>query len=59
MLLYLGDTNVSGKGPDGNAHSLRFEGMERQYASLPSLLSVAHDKEEAFQEYMQSSYDGS
>uniref|UniRef100_A0A2K5S152 Partitioning defective 3 homolog B n=1 Tax=Cebus imitator TaxID=2715852 RepID=A0A2K5S152_CEBIM len=26
---------VSGKGPDGNAHSLRFEGMERQYASLP------------------------
>uniref|UniRef100_A0A673ST34 Par-3 family cell polarity regulator beta n=1 Tax=Suricata suricatta TaxID=37032 RepID=A0A673ST34_SURSU len=26
---------VSGKGPDGNAHSIRFEGMERQYASLP------------------------
>uniref|UniRef100_A0A8C8U7W6 Par-3 family cell polarity regulator beta n=1 Tax=Peromyscus maniculatus bairdii TaxID=230844 RepID=A0A8C8U7W6_PERMB len=26
---------VSGKGPDGSAHSLRFEGMERQYASLP------------------------
>uniref|UniRef100_A0A8C9DSW5 Par-3 family cell polarity regulator beta n=1 Tax=Prolemur simus TaxID=1328070 RepID=A0A8C9DSW5_PROSS len=26
---------VSGKGPDGNAHSLRPEGMERQYASLP------------------------
>ncbi|KAM6178963.1 partitioning defective 3 homolog B isoform 2-T2 [Rhynchocyon petersi] len=26
---------VSGKGPDGNAHNLRFEGMERQYASLP------------------------
>ncbi|KAM6151932.1 partitioning defective 3 homolog B isoform 3-T3 [Erethizon dorsatum] len=26
---------VSGKSPDGNAHNLRFEGMERQYASLP------------------------
>ncbi|XP_012582985.1 PREDICTED: partitioning defective 3 homolog B isoform X2 [Condylura cristata] len=26
---------VPGKGPDGNAHTLRFEGMERQYASLP------------------------
>ncbi|XP_042535036.1 partitioning defective 3 homolog B isoform X2 [Dipodomys spectabilis] len=26
---------VSGKGPDGNMHNLRFEGMERQYASLP------------------------
>ncbi|XP_045431531.1 partitioning defective 3 homolog B isoform X5 [Pipistrellus kuhlii] len=26
---------VSGKGPDGTAHNLRFEGMERQYASLP------------------------
>ncbi|XP_069874868.1 partitioning defective 3 homolog B isoform X2 [Dipodomys merriami] len=26
---------VSGKGPDGNVHNLRFEGMERQYASLP------------------------
>ncbi|XP_053071647.1 partitioning defective 3 homolog B isoform X9 [Acinonyx jubatus] len=26
---------VSGKGPDGNAHNIRFEGMERQYASLP------------------------
>uniref|UniRef100_A0A8D2ANN9 Partitioning defective 3 homolog B n=1 Tax=Sciurus vulgaris TaxID=55149 RepID=A0A8D2ANN9_SCIVU len=26
---------VSGKGPDGNAHNLRFEGLERQYASLP------------------------
>uniref|UniRef100_A0A8C5KPR5 Partitioning defective 3 homolog B n=1 Tax=Jaculus jaculus TaxID=51337 RepID=A0A8C5KPR5_JACJA len=26
---------VSGKGPDGNAYNLRFEGMERQYASLP------------------------
>uniref|UniRef100_A0A2K6FIW5 Par-3 family cell polarity regulator beta n=1 Tax=Propithecus coquereli TaxID=379532 RepID=A0A2K6FIW5_PROCO len=26
---------VSGKGPDGNAHNLRPEGMERQYASLP------------------------
>uniref|UniRef100_A0A2K6U240 Partitioning defective 3 homolog B n=1 Tax=Saimiri boliviensis boliviensis TaxID=39432 RepID=A0A2K6U240_SAIBB len=26
---------VPGKGPDGNAHSLHFEGMERQYASLP------------------------
>ncbi|XP_003406162.2 partitioning defective 3 homolog B isoform X4 [Loxodonta africana] len=26
---------VSGKGPDGSVHSLRFEGMERQYASLP------------------------
>ncbi|XP_036029222.1 LOW QUALITY PROTEIN: partitioning defective 3 homolog B [Onychomys torridus] len=26
---------VSGKGPDGSAHNLRFEGMERQYASLP------------------------
>ncbi|XP_045152632.1 partitioning defective 3 homolog B [Echinops telfairi] len=26
---------VPGKGPDGNAHHLRFEGMERQYASLP------------------------
>ncbi|XP_036110619.1 partitioning defective 3 homolog B [Molossus molossus] len=26
---------VSGKGPDGNAHNLRYEGMERQYASLP------------------------
>ncbi|XP_063503872.1 partitioning defective 3 homolog B isoform X2 [Pongo pygmaeus] len=26
---------VPGKGPDGNAHNLRFEGMERQYASLP------------------------
>ncbi|XP_044769637.1 partitioning defective 3 homolog B isoform X2 [Neomonachus schauinslandi] len=26
---------VSGKGPDGNAHNVRFEGMERQYASLP------------------------
>ncbi|XP_070314614.1 partitioning defective 3 homolog B isoform X2 [Odocoileus virginianus] len=26
---------VSGKGPDGNTHNLRFEGMERQYASLP------------------------
>uniref|UniRef100_A0A9L0JF60 Partitioning defective 3 homolog B n=1 Tax=Equus asinus TaxID=9793 RepID=A0A9L0JF60_EQUAS len=27
---------VSGMGPDGSAHNLRFEGMERQYASLPS-----------------------
>uniref|UniRef100_A0A8C2MY93 Partitioning defective 3 homolog B n=1 Tax=Cricetulus griseus TaxID=10029 RepID=A0A8C2MY93_CRIGR len=26
---------VSGKGPDGSTHTLRFEGMERQYASLP------------------------
>lgn len=26
---------VPGKGPDGKAHNLRFEGMERQYASLP------------------------
>ncbi|XP_011903013.1 PREDICTED: partitioning defective 3 homolog B isoform X3 [Cercocebus atys] len=26
---------VPGKGPDGNAHNLRFDGMERQYASLP------------------------
>uniref|UniRef100_A0A8D1MX93 PDZ domain-containing protein n=1 Tax=Sus scrofa TaxID=9823 RepID=A0A8D1MX93_PIG len=26
---------VSGKGPDGNLHNLHFEGMERQYASLP------------------------
>ncbi|XP_004851225.1 partitioning defective 3 homolog B isoform X1 [Heterocephalus glaber] len=26
---------VSGKSTDGNAHNLRFEGMERQYASLP------------------------
>uniref|UniRef100_A0A8C0JLY5 Partitioning defective 3 homolog B n=1 Tax=Canis lupus dingo TaxID=286419 RepID=A0A8C0JLY5_CANLU len=26
---------VSGKGPDGTAHNVRFEGMERQYASLP------------------------
>uniref|UniRef100_A0A8C2VHQ4 Par-3 family cell polarity regulator beta n=1 Tax=Chinchilla lanigera TaxID=34839 RepID=A0A8C2VHQ4_CHILA len=26
---------VSGKSPERNAHSLRFEGMERQYASLP------------------------
>ncbi|XP_075386484.1 partitioning defective 3 homolog B [Tenrec ecaudatus] len=26
---------VPGKGPDGNALHLRFEGMERQYASLP------------------------
>uniref|UniRef100_G1SU65 Partitioning defective 3 homolog B n=1 Tax=Oryctolagus cuniculus TaxID=9986 RepID=G1SU65_RABIT len=26
---------VPGKGPEGNAHSLRFDGMERQYASLP------------------------
>uniref|UniRef100_A0A9L0S043 Partitioning defective 3 homolog B n=1 Tax=Equus caballus TaxID=9796 RepID=A0A9L0S043_HORSE len=26
---------VSGMGPDGSAHNLRFEGMERQYASLP------------------------
>nr|AAL79827.1 partitioning-defective 3-like protein splice variant c [Homo sapiens] len=26
---------VPGRGPDGNAHNLRFEGMERQYASLP------------------------
>ncbi|XP_049628864.1 partitioning defective 3 homolog B [Suncus etruscus] len=26
---------VPGKGPDGNAHSLRLEGLERQYASLP------------------------
>ncbi|XP_006889173.1 PREDICTED: partitioning defective 3 homolog B-like isoform X3 [Elephantulus edwardii] len=26
---------VPGKGPDGNVHNLRFEGMERQYASLP------------------------
>ncbi|XP_040497660.1 partitioning defective 3 homolog B isoform X3 [Ursus maritimus] len=26
---------VSGKGPDGNTHNIRFEGMERQYASLP------------------------
>ncbi|XP_004426881.1 PREDICTED: partitioning defective 3 homolog B isoform X2 [Ceratotherium simum simum] len=26
---------VSGKGPDGSAHNLRYEGMERQYASLP------------------------
>ncbi|XP_042639085.1 partitioning defective 3 homolog B [Orycteropus afer afer] len=26
---------VSGKGPDGNAHNLHLEGMERQYASLP------------------------
>ncbi|XP_046318977.1 partitioning defective 3 homolog B isoform X1 [Marmota monax] len=26
---------VSGKGPDGNAHNFRFEGLERQYASLP------------------------
>lgn len=26
---------VSGKGPDGSAHNLCFEGMERQYASLP------------------------
>ncbi|ELW70818.1 Partitioning defective 3 like protein B [Tupaia chinensis] len=32
---------VSGKGPDGNAHNLRFEGMERQYASLPSKIHVA------------------
>ncbi|XP_036174997.1 partitioning defective 3 homolog B isoform X4 [Myotis myotis] len=32
---------VSGKGPDGNAHNLRFEGMERQYASLPSLPFIA------------------
>uniref|UniRef100_A0A9L0J3V5 Partitioning defective 3 homolog B n=1 Tax=Equus asinus TaxID=9793 RepID=A0A9L0J3V5_EQUAS len=29
---------VSGMGPDGSAHNLRFEGMERQYASLPSSL---------------------
>ncbi|TFK13601.1 polycomb protein SCMH1 [Platysternon megacephalum] len=26
---------VSGKGPDGSSHNLHFEGMERQYASLP------------------------
>uniref|UniRef100_A0A8C6RMM8 Par-3 family cell polarity regulator beta n=1 Tax=Nannospalax galili TaxID=1026970 RepID=A0A8C6RMM8_NANGA len=26
---------VSGKGPDGTVHNFRFEGMERQYASLP------------------------
>ncbi|XP_012788955.2 partitioning defective 3 homolog B isoform X1 [Sorex araneus] len=26
---------VPGKGPDGNTHNLRFEGLERQYASLP------------------------
>ncbi|XP_068931197.1 partitioning defective 3 homolog B [Petaurus breviceps papuanus] len=26
---------VSGKSPDGNSHNLRFEGMERQCASLP------------------------
>uniref|UniRef100_A0A8C3YR38 Partitioning defective 3 homolog B n=1 Tax=Catagonus wagneri TaxID=51154 RepID=A0A8C3YR38_9CETA len=26
---------VSGKDPDGNVHNLHFEGMERQYASLP------------------------
>nr|XP_048314928.1 partitioning defective 3 homolog B isoform X4 [Myodes glareolus] len=26
---------VPGKGPDGSTHNLRFEGMERQYASLP------------------------
>uniref|UniRef100_A0A8C8SZY8 Partitioning defective 3 homolog B n=1 Tax=Pelusios castaneus TaxID=367368 RepID=A0A8C8SZY8_9SAUR len=26
---------VSGKGPEGNSHNLHFEGMERQYASLP------------------------
>lgn len=26
---------VAGKGPDGSAHGVRFEGMERQYASLP------------------------
>ncbi|XP_011847864.1 PREDICTED: partitioning defective 3 homolog B isoform X3 [Mandrillus leucophaeus] len=26
---------VPGKGPDGNAHNLRFDGLERQYASLP------------------------
>ncbi|KAL6069005.1 hypothetical protein STEG23_032121, partial [Scotinomys teguina] len=32
---------VSGKGPDGNAHNLRFEGLERQYASLPRTLFLA------------------
>ncbi|XP_019409316.1 PREDICTED: partitioning defective 3 homolog B isoform X4 [Crocodylus porosus] len=26
---------VSGKGPDGSSHNPHFEGMERQYASLP------------------------
>lgn len=26
---------VSGKGPDGTSHHLQFEGIERQYASLP------------------------
>ncbi|XP_074857447.1 partitioning defective 3 homolog B isoform X2 [Carettochelys insculpta] len=26
---------VSGKGPDGSSHNIHFEGMERQYASLP------------------------
>ncbi|NXO01396.1 PAR3L protein, partial [Rhinopomastus cyanomelas] len=26
---------VAGKGPDGSSYSLHFEGMERQYASLP------------------------
>ncbi|XP_067404942.1 partitioning defective 3 homolog B isoform X2 [Emydura macquarii macquarii] len=26
---------VSGKGPEGSSHNLYFEGMERQYASLP------------------------
>ncbi|XP_074255296.1 partitioning defective 3 homolog B isoform X4 [Saimiri boliviensis] len=32
---------VPGKGPDGNAHSLHFEGMERQYASLPRKFHTA------------------
>uniref|UniRef100_A0A8D0LCM2 Par-3 family cell polarity regulator beta n=1 Tax=Sphenodon punctatus TaxID=8508 RepID=A0A8D0LCM2_SPHPU len=30
-----GHQAVSGKGPDGSSHNLHFEGMERQYASLP------------------------
>ncbi|XP_061463903.1 partitioning defective 3 homolog B isoform X2 [Rhineura floridana] len=30
---------VSGKSPDGTSHHLQFEGIERQYASLPRFLS--------------------
>ncbi|KAJ7408053.1 hypothetical protein WISP_122982 [Willisornis vidua] len=38
---------VPGKGPDGSSYNLHFEGMERQYASLPRSLiehvSKSHD----------------
>ncbi|XP_053453634.1 partitioning defective 3 homolog B isoform X2 [Nycticebus coucang] len=35
---------VSGKGPDGNAHNLHSEGMERQCASLPRALVLSRGK---------------